>query len=218
MADAAPSLFTRGQPGDADTRGESMVTKHLARQKLQQEAEAQAALARAVPGTSEPLLRAALEACAWDVQAAQAHLREFMAASGGASRPADGSSSSSDGSSSESSSEGGAGRKRRRHAKEDKKSKRSKKEKREKHEKKKKSRDKKDKERKPERKHAAIGADQFGRYGLVKETDLWEKQPEFHAWLTEVKQRNPETLQKWEERDMFKACANVVVRRTARTA
>ena len=136
MGDPAPSLFTRGQPGDADTRGESMVIKHLARQKAEAEAAALEALARAAPGTAEAVLRVALEACAWDATAAQAHLREFMAASGGA-RPRARGDSSSDESSDDSSS--GGGRKRKRRDK-DKKSKKEKKEKRDKHERKKKRR------------------------------------------------------------------------------
>jgi hypothetical protein len=194
------TLFTRGAPGDADTRGESMVVKHLARQKAALEADALAAMARSLPGTSEAMLRAALEACDWDADAAAAQLREFRAAAapaGGAKRSAPdcSGSSSSDGSSSDS----GSGRKRSKKEKREKKSKRSKKEK---HKSKKASRDKK--ERKAAPALGAISAAQYGKYGIVKETDMWEKQPEFNAWVTETQQRNPETLQKWEERDMFK--------------
>jgi hypothetical protein len=209
------TLFTRGAPGDADTRGESMVSKHLARQKAASEADALAALARALPGTSESLLRTSLEACAWDADAAAAQLREFLASTGGAAKRAapeggrgGGGGSSSSGSSSgssddDSSDDSDGGAKRKRHGKErDKKSKRSKTEKREKHKKKSK---RSKKERKEPAARGAIGADQFGKYGIVKETDQWEKQPEFNSWVTEVKKRNPETLQKWEERDMFKA-------------
>ena len=184
------TLFTRGQPGDADTRGESMVSKHLAKQKATAEADALAALTRSVPGLSETMLRAALEACDWDVAAAQAHLHEYLASAGGGSKR-----EGSSGSSSESDSGSRSGRKRRR--KDEKKSKRDKHHKKSKRAK---------KERKEERRRpAAIGDGQFGKYGVIKETDMWEKQPEFNLWLSEIKQRNPETLQKWEERDMFKA-------------
>ena len=184
------TLFTRGQPGDADMRGESMVQKHIAKQKATAEADALAALARSVPGLSETMLRAALEACDWGVAAAQAHLQEYLASSGGGGKR----DASSSGSSSESDSGSRSGRKRRR--KEEKKSKRGKHHKKSKRAK---------KERKEERRRpAAIGDTQFGKYGIIKETDLWEKQPEFSLWLSEIKQRNPETLQKWEERDMFK--------------
>ena len=183
------TLFTRGQPGDADTRGESMVAKHLAKQKAMAEEDAFAALRRLVPGLSETMLRAALEACDWDVAAAQTHLQEYLASSGGGGKR-----NASSGSSSESDSGSRSGRKRRR--KDEKRSKRDKH-----HKKSKKAK----KERKEERKRpAAIGDAQFGKYGVIKETDLWEKQPEFNLWLSEIKQRNPETLQKWEERDMFK--------------
>jgi hypothetical protein len=222
------TLFTRGAPGDADTRGESMVSKHLARQKAASEADALAALARALPGTSESLLRTSLEACAWDADAAAAQLRDFLASTGGAAKRAapeggrgGGGGSSSSGSSSGSSDDGSSddsdgGAKRKRHGKErDKKSKRSKKEKREKHKKKTK---RTKKERKEPAARGAIGAAQFGKYGIVKETDQWEKQPEFNSWVTEVKQRNPETLQKFEERDLFKARGQGGVRACGRRA
>jgi len=196
MADPGTTLFTRGQPGDADTRGESMVVKHLAKQKAAAEAEALAGLGRSVPGLSEVMLRAALEACDWDVSAAQVHLREYLASTAGGKR------NDSSGSSSESDSGSrSGGRKRKRHGKDEKKSKKDKH-----HKKSKRAKKERKEERKEERKRpAAIGDGQFGMYGVIKETDLWEKQPEYHLWVTEVKQRNPETLQKWEERDMFKA-------------
>ena len=153
------------------------------------EEDAFAALRRSVPALSETMLRTALEACDWDVAAAQAHLQEYLASSGGGGKR-----DASSGSSSESDSSSRSGRKRRR--KDEKKSKRDK------HQQKSK---KAKKERKEARKRpAAIGDTQFGKYGVIKETDLWEKQPEFNLWLSEIKQRNPETLQKWEERDMFK--------------
>ena len=170
-----------------------MVQKHLAKQKATAEADALAALTRSVPGLSETMLRAALEACDWDVAAAQAHLQEYLASSGGGGKR-----DASSGSSSESDSGSRSGRKRRR--KDEKKSKRDKH-----HKKSKRAKKERKEERKEERKRpAAIGDTQFGKYGVIKETDLWEKQPEFNLWLSEVKQRNPETLQKWEERDMFK--------------
>jgi hypothetical protein len=43
----------------------------------------------------------------------------------------------------------------------------------------------------------------FGRFGIVRSEDLWSKQPEFNSWLMEVKQRNPEALPKWEEKELF---------------
>ncbi|KAK8936344.1 hypothetical protein KSP39_PZI013693 [Platanthera zijinensis] len=44
----------------------------------------------------------------------------------------------------------------------------------------------------------------WGKFGVIKETDIWNKRPEFTAWLAEVRQVNLETLPNWEEKQMFK--------------
>uniref|UniRef100_A0A7N0SXV3 Nucleic acid binding protein n=1 Tax=Kalanchoe fedtschenkoi TaxID=63787 RepID=A0A7N0SXV3_KALFE len=44
----------------------------------------------------------------------------------------------------------------------------------------------------------------WGKYGVIRETDMWNKRPEFTAWLQEVKQVNLESLPNWEEKQMFK--------------
>ncbi|CAD5334813.1 unnamed protein product [Arabidopsis thaliana] len=41
-------------------------------------------------------------------------------------------------------------------------------------------------------------------YGIIRETDMWNKRPEFTAWLLEVKKVNLESLPPWEEKKMFK--------------
>nr|GEY05591.1 vicilin-like seed storage protein At2g18540 [Tanacetum cinerariifolium] len=71
----------------------------------------------------------------------------------------------------------------------------SKKRRREKEKKKKK--DKKDKVKKG-------AVTEWGKYGIIHETDMWNKRPEFTAWLAEVKQVNLESLPNWEEKQMFK--------------
>ena len=43
------------------------------------------------------------------------------------------------------------------------------------------------------------------RAGIIKESDMWDKRPEFSAWLTEIKGTNLEALSKWEEKEQFKA-------------
>ncbi|RCV34672.1 hypothetical protein SETIT_7G177700v2 [Setaria italica] len=45
----------------------------------------------------------------------------------------------------------------------------------------------------------------WGKYGIIREVDMWSKRPEFTAWLSEVKQVNLEALSNWEEKQMFKA-------------
>ncbi|CAM8891213.1 unnamed protein product [Rhodiola kirilowii] len=44
----------------------------------------------------------------------------------------------------------------------------------------------------------------WGKYGIIRETDMWNKRPEFTAWLLEVKKVNLESLPNWEEKQMFK--------------
>ncbi|KAJ0974352.1 hypothetical protein J5N97_016317 [Dioscorea zingiberensis] len=44
----------------------------------------------------------------------------------------------------------------------------------------------------------------WGKYGIIRETDMWNKRPEFTAWLAEVKKVNLESLANWEEKQMFK--------------
>ncbi|OEH76102.1 hypothetical protein cyc_04366 [Cyclospora cayetanensis] len=50
-----------------------------------------------------------------------------------------------------------------------------------------------------ERKQVALGAvgDRWGRYGIIHDTDMWAKRPEFTLWLLEVKNRNIEELANW---------------------
>ena len=48
---------------------------------------------------------------------------------------------------------------------------------------------------------------EFGARGFIKETDKYDKEGEFRAWLGEVKKRDMESLQKWEEKELFKEYA-----------
>ncbi|CAL1385460.1 unnamed protein product [Linum trigynum] len=77
----------------------------------------------------------------------------------------------------------------------------------EKEKKKRKEKEKRKIERKKEKseigKRGAV-TDLWGKYGIIRETDMWNKRPEFSAWLSEVKQVNLETLPNWEEKQMFK--------------
>ncbi|XP_072958247.1 uncharacterized protein [Typha angustifolia] len=100
--------------------------------------------------------------------------------------------------------------KRRRREREYEKERRRRKEKereRERRRKKEEKRSKKDKKRKKKEKETGNkGAvtNSWGKYGIIKEVDMWNKRPEFTAWLAEVKQVNLETLSNWEEKQMFK--------------
>eukprot|EP00897_Mesotaenium_endlicherianum_P002093 jgi/Mesen1/1911/ME000143S00961 len=132
--------------------------------------------------------------------------------SGEGESSASGSESESGSSSSSSSSDSEEERRRRRKKKE-----KRKRERREAKEKERRRREKKRKlkaEKKKEEKEAAKKAkkeklargpltERWGKYGIVKETDMWNRRPEFSAWLSEVKHVNLEAMSNWEEKQMF---------------
>ncbi|XP_073058392.1 uncharacterized protein [Primulina eburnea] len=70
----------------------------------------------------------------------------------------------------------------------------------------KKRKDKKRRDKKKEKDKGKKGAvtNSWGKYGIIKETDMCNKMPEFIAWLVEVKQVNLKSLPNWEERQLFK--------------
>ncbi|KAK6229458.1 hypothetical protein QQP08_021813 [Theobroma cacao] len=97
-------------------------------------------------------------------------------------------------------------RKRRRKEKE-KKRRRKEKERDERKRKKRKEKERKEKKKKEKLERGKKGAvtNSWGKYGVIRETDMWNKRPEFTAWLAEVKQINLESLPNWEEKQLFKA-------------
>ena len=48
-----------------------------------------------------------------------------------------------------------------------------------------------------------VASDQYGKYGIIRESDLASKISEFQQWATEVKKVNVEALAKWEEKELF---------------
>ena len=63
-------------------------------------------------------------------------------------------------------------------------------------------------EKRERRKRAPeASATAFGARGVIRETDKNEKEPEFRAWLEEVKRVNLESVTKHEEREYFKEYA-----------
>merc|ERR1712196_409369 len=109
-----------------------------------------------------------------------------------------GSGSSSD---SESSSE-----EKKKKKKKDKKKEKKKKDK--KKDKKKKKKDKKGKKEKKKgakkKKNASSVAHQFGKFGIIKAEDFFNKKPEFMAWAMEVKKSNTDMLGQMQMKDLFK--------------
>ena len=48
-----------------------------------------------------------------------------------------------------------------------------------------------------------VASDQYGKYGVIRESDLASKVSEFQQWATEVKKVNIEAMAKWEEKELF---------------
>ncbi|KAK4373978.1 hypothetical protein RND71_004655 [Anisodus tanguticus] len=108
-------------------------------------------------------------------------------------------SDSESGSSSDSDSE----RRRRKRREKNEKEKRRKLRKEKEKKRRKKERERKKKKKKEKGKTGAV-TNSWGKYGIIKETDMWNKRPEFTAWLAEIKQVNLESLPNWEEKQLFK--------------
>ncbi|KAK9938122.1 hypothetical protein M0R45_014878 [Rubus argutus] len=98
---------------------------------------------------------------------------------------------------------GRGGERKTRGGRREKEKKRRRREREEERKKKEKRKKKKKKEKKEKGKKGAV-TDLWGKYGIIRETDMWTKRPEFTAWLAEVKQVNLEHLANWEEKQMFK--------------
>ncbi|KAJ4845486.1 hypothetical protein Tsubulata_015641 [Turnera subulata] len=95
-------------------------------------------------------------------------------------------------------------RREREEEKERKRRKRDKEKKRRREKEKEKKMKKKKKEKQAEKGKTGAVTNSWGKYGIIRETDMWNKRPEFTAWLAEVKQVNLESLPNWEEKQMFK--------------
>ena len=202
--------FTRDVAGALKERAgaQSMMAKHASAQREAMQEACLGALRKALPGASAETCLMALETANWDVDRAHAQVKAFMGAAatvagGGGSgkgrssrkskrRRRDDSGSDSDSSSASSSSSSSSSRKK------SKKSKKSKKEKKGKKEK---------KSKKDAKKHGKATEPEFGARGFIRETDKYDKEGEFRAWLGEVKKRDMESLQKWEEKELFKEYA-----------
>lgn len=58
----------------------------------------------------------------------------------------------------------------------------------------------------PDHQFALQGAltQQFGKYGILRETDMYTKRGEFQMWATEVQHVDIELLPKNEEKELFR--------------
>lgn len=207
------NLYTRGKPGEADKRGESMVLRHA--EKLQQEKEEAALrqLADALPNLGTKVKVVALTQMDWEVNETIDLLRHFCAANvdklrelhkkrrrlskdldkPGPSVRAVASDSEGNSSDSESSSDE-EGRQRSKPKKPTKKHKKSKKRK-QKHKHK----------SKPKAGNTGLShSDMYGKYGIIRETDYHSRRPEFALWAMEVKNIDVDAMPKYDERELFK--------------
>lgn len=65
--------------------------------------------------------------------------------------------------------------------------------------------ERKDKKERKERKKKGFAVVEWGKHGIIAETDIYTKDQEFRAWLVEEKMLNPETLSKAKEKEIFKS-------------
>ncbi|GIL42716.1 hypothetical protein Vafri_652 [Volvox africanus] len=217
----ANNFFTRGAAGQTDNVGKSMVQLHAEQMQLEREENALQKLSILLPQLGFFSRVVALRETNWDVDKALALLRRFVAEndlklkslqkkrqkvqqqlekkqnepsiSGSSDDSGDSSDSDDD---SRSDSEDGGRKKRRRGDKDKKRS-----------SKKKRSKDKDKKKRKGKDKPAArtlTHSEDFGKYGVIRESDSYAKRNEFILWALDVKKTDVENLGKFEERDLFK--------------
>eukprot|EP00193_Tetraselmis_chui_P003773 CAMPEP_0177757308 /NCGR_PEP_ID=MMETSP0491_2-20121128/3572_1 /TAXON_ID=63592 /ORGANISM="Tetraselmis chuii, Strain PLY429" /LENGTH=368 /DNA_ID=CAMNT_0019272947 /DNA_START=155 /DNA_END=1261 /DNA_ORIENTATION=+ len=248
MAEAGGTLYTRGEPGAPDTRGESMVERHQRKIKAEREAGAHAMMKVLLPDAGPALRTLALENCDWDVDRAKALIKRFREVkanelskvkrevearkseaeettkgevekrvendiSNGSESEDQSSSSASDGSGSDSDDERDrkSSRHRRKHSKSKSKSKSRRKERSSKKSRKRKDKDPEDRKAKRHKeKHqpavakSAALTGQYGKYGIIRESDYERKRGDFQVWAAEVKKMEVEAMPKWEEKELFK--------------
>ncbi|KAI9596545.1 hypothetical protein BDF19DRAFT_495221 [Syncephalis fuscata] len=63
---------------------------------------------------------------------------------------------------------------------------------------------KKDKKGKKSSRLSGVIGEEFGKHGILRETDVYTKEQEFHAWLIEVKHLSPEVLNQQQMKQHFK--------------
>ncbi|KAG2153388.1 hypothetical protein DEU56DRAFT_483290 [Suillus clintonianus] len=61
----------------------------------------------------------------------------------------------------------------------------------------------KEREKRKKRKHGTASGAQWGKYGIISETDFYNKTQEFRTWLLEERKINPESISKDQERKEF---------------
>ncbi|XP_020623771.1 protein FAM133B-like [Orbicella faveolata] len=71
----------------------------------------------------------------------------------------------------------------------------------------KKRRKKKDKRNKEKKSKLAVNQEKYGKYGILVDSDMFNKQQEFYLWLQEVKKINPEVFPRFEMKKMFETFA-----------
>ena len=71
----------------------------------------------------------------------------------------------------------------------------------------KKRRKKKDKRNKEKKSKLAVNQQKYGKYGILVDSDMFNKQQEFYLWLQEVKKINPEVFPRFEMKKMFETFA-----------
>ncbi|KFM23580.1 hypothetical protein F751_2839 [Auxenochlorella protothecoides] len=187
---ATTELFTRGGPDMADNRGQSMVAKHLDKLQKNKEDAAVAKLKALMPHVGPVAREMALQECGWDTERALALLRKF-ALSNAQELSTIQKVVKSDDDNRRSKKHGKSSKKRdgKRHSS-------SKSKKKHKH-----KRSRSGSEDRPPK--GAVGSE-YGKHGIIRETDMYAKRPEFMLWAIEVKKIDVEIMPKFEEKELFR--------------
>lgn len=227
-------FYTRGGPDVPDARGRSMVAKHAEAMQNEKESRAMAKLAALVPHLSAATQAVALQESDWNDERALAMLRQFISAYPdelrklrkererhleSISKPEASSSDeqSSSGNETERDEEHRRKHRRRKRSRSPKRSRRrdekerrskkrrAKEEKRTKERKEKHDRDnRKERDRGRRRDSKAKPEVEYGKYGVIRETDYYTKRPEFTLWALEVKGADLEAVSRYEEKELFR--------------
>lgn len=219
----ANNFFTRGAAGQTENVGKSMVQLHAEQMQQEKEQNALQKLAVLLPQLGFFSRVVALRETAWDVDKALTLLRRFIAendlklkaihkkrkkvqqeldkeAEGGSGSGSE--SDSGSGSGGSDSDSGGEGKKRKRGK--DKGRSKDKKRRKESSKDKKKGKRSKEKDTGTAKAKTLTHSEDFGKYGIIRESDAYAKRNEFILWALDVRKTDVENLGKFEERDLFK--------------
>ncbi|KAK2077691.1 hypothetical protein QBZ16_004537 [Prototheca wickerhamii] len=179
-----------------------MVQQHAEKLQKAKETTSRAKLRALMPHLGQATLEVALRECQWDADRAAALLRRFAIVHAkelsGIEKERKAIEDAAKGRERGSDDNQDARRGRGGHR-----SKSSKSRKESKHKKDRKERKSKKSKKDRKKRDRTVGSE-YGKHGIIRESDMYAKRPEFMLWASEVKNIDVEVLPKYEEKDLFK--------------